>query len=408
MANLPTITKSPVGVVQTRNRHPRPPYDPDFQASADEEGPRQPHTLESIRLVRRRFSDEAQLELRNDASIMTWEIDIDRVLDPRKYDAQDEAVDQQTVRLVVVEPREVNHTEPSPCFLFLHGGVLCAATAYVGLHNASVWARQYNAVTVSVEYGLAPEAKGEEPAKDCYAALLWIQAAAERGWDWMRSLLLAQRAARAGEGVSVSEPGTELTLPRTRIDPRRVLMYGASAGGNLAAATAILARDREGPGRQMLCGLFLEAPMLCHKANTISSEQYAHSKYEFDTEASRYGWACHLDGQAPKEGNTSDTRRVGLDITQIESPGLATHLGDLPPMFLDCGSAEPFRDEIVQFAARSWACGGDTELHVWPGVPHGYAAKDPHATVSRQSLRTREDWIQRVITRGAPCKIDSV
>ena len=86
------------------------------------------------------------------------------------------------------------------------------------------------------------------------------------------------------------------------------------------------------------------------------------------------------------------------DISQYEAPARATDLEGLPPTFIDCASAEPFRDEIVIFASRLWAAGVCAELHVWPGGPHGYDRIAPDAPMSKQAREARLAWLRRVFT----------
>jgi acetyl esterase/lipase len=61
--------------------------------------------------------------------------------------------------------------------------------------------------------------------------------------------------------------------------------------------------------------------------------------------------------------------------------------GDLPPAFIDVGSAETFRDEDVSYASRIWQAGGSAELHVWPGGFHGFAMIAPDAAPSREATQ---------------------
>ena len=99
-------------------------------------------------------------------------------------------------------------------------------------------AEQLSCVVVSVEYRLAPEHPHPAPVEDCYAGLAWM----------------AEHAAEIG------------------VDPTRIVVAGGSAGGGLAAATALVARDRGGPA---LAGQILIYPMLDDRNDTPSSEEVA-------------------------------------------------------------------------------------------------------------------------------------
>ena len=83
------------------------------------------------------------------------------------------------------------------------------------------------------------------------------------------------------------------------------------------------------------------------------------------------------------------------------APARVEDLGGLPPTFLDVGSAETVRDEDVAYAERLWRCGGDAELHVWPGGCHGFDFLAPEAMVSKDARTARVRWLTRVLARSA-------
>lgn len=78
-------------------------------------------------------------------------------------------------------------------------------------------------------------------------------------------------------------------------------------------------------------------------------------------------------------------------------PARATDLSDLPPAFIDCGSAEVFRDEDVAYAGAIWAAGGEAELHVWPGGFHAFEGLVPQAALSREMVAARDNWVRRIL-----------
>ena len=89
--------------------------------------------------------------------------------------------------------------------------------------------------------------------------------------------------------------------------------------------------------------------------------------------------------------------RGGPDVSVYAAPARATQLHDLPPAFLDVGSAEIFRDETVAYADALWNAGGDAELHVWPGGFHAFDIFAPHTALSRGMIATRSAWMSRVL-----------
>ena len=186
------------------------------------------------------------------------------------------------------------------------------------------------------------------PVEDCYAGLSWTLAHA-------------------------AEIGT---------DPARVIVGGVSAGGGLAAAVALLARDRGAPA---LLGQLLVCPMLDDRNETPSARQMA-GLGVWDRSANYVGWTALL-GDA----------RGGPDVSPYAAPARAADLSGLPPAFIDVGSAETFRDEDVAYATRIWQAGGSAELHVWPGGFHGFAGAVPRAALSRAAVAAQRDWLGRLL-----------
>ncbi|UNX53538.1 alpha/beta hydrolase [Georgenia sp. TF02-10] len=229
-----------------------------------------------------------------------------------------------------------------------HGGGMVIGDARTGLPGVLDWAEELNLAVVSVDYRLAPETPHPGPVEDCYAGLVW----------------LAENAEELG------------------VDPRRIVIAGASAGGGLAAAVALLARDRGGPA---LLGQLLMCPMLDDRNDTVSAHQMAGLGI-WDRTSNETGWTALL-GQAAG----------GPDVSPYAAPARATDLSGLPPALIDVGSAETFRDEDVAYASRIWAAGGVAELHVWPGGCHGYDGFVPTAPISVQTQAARLAWLRRLL-----------
>ncbi|RCG28298.1 alpha/beta hydrolase [Sphaerisporangium album] len=237
----------------------------------------------------------------------------------------------------------------APCVYNIHGGGMVIGDRFTGMDRMlAEWAVDLGAVVVSVEYRLAPENPDPAPVEDCYAGLLWTAAHAR-------------------------ELGA---------DPERILVAGASAGGGLAAGVALLARDRGGP---RLIGQLLICPMLDDRNETLSSHQYDGIGV-WDRGSNETGWTALL-------GDRRGTGKVSI----YAAPARATDLSNLPPAFIDVGSAEVFRDEDVAYAMGIWAAGGVADLHVWAGGFHGFSGMAPHAAVSAAANETRTNWTRRIL-----------
>jgi acetyl esterase/lipase len=254
------------------------------------------------------------------------------------------------ISLFVVRPLAPPGNGPRPVIYHSHGGGMVLGNNRAGVEVVLEWARELDAVVVSVEYRLAPEHPYPAGVEDVYAGLLWT-------------------ARHAGELGG---------------DPERIVVAGASAGGGLTAALALLARDREGP-RPL--GQVLMYPMLDDRNDTPSAHQMA-GVGAWDRTANETAWTAVL-GEA----------RGGPDVPAYAAPARASDLSGLPPAFLDVGSAETFRDEVVDYASRIWRAGGVAELHVWPGGFHGFDAFAPHTVLARDARAARTAWLRRLLAR---------
>ncbi|MAQ13777.1 MAG: lipase [Sandaracinus sp.] len=235
-----------------------------------------------------------------------------------------------------------------PGVLFVHSGGLMFGDRFSGLDRMLEFVEDLGVVLISIEYRLAPEYPDPYPRDDVYAALEWV----------------ASRADDLG----------------VRLD--RLLIAGASAGGGLAAGAALAARDRGGP---RLRGQLLDYPMLDDRGTTRSTHQFDGIGV-WDRISNETGWSALL-GDA----------RGGPDVSPYAAPARATDLRDLPPAFIDVGSAEIFRDEAVAFADGLWNAGGHAELHVWPGGFHAFDIFAPHTALSRGMIQTRRAWMARLL-----------
>jgi acetyl esterase/lipase len=201
-------------------------------------------------------------------------------------------------------------------------------------------------VIVSVDYRLAPEHPYPAPVEDGYAGLIWTAAS----------------AAALG------------------IDPGRLAIGGKSAGAGLAAAAALMVRDRGGPAIALQ---MLLAPMLDDRNSTASSRQVT-AITVWDRHMNLRGWQAFLGSLFGAE-----------DLPPYASPGRVDDLGELPPTFIDVGTADLFRDEALEYATRLGRGGVPTEFHLWPGAYHGWDTWTPGAAISQATWRLRIEALRR-------------
>ena len=260
------------------------------------------------------------------------------------------ANDAPDVRALLLTPEGI--APGAPAILHLHGGAYIIGHPEMNVPDLMTTAHDLGCVVLSVDYRLSPEAPFPAAIEDCYAALGWLH----------------REATRLG------------------IDPARIAVMGESAGGGLAAALALLARDR---GKHALAFQLLDAPMIDDRTCLAAPHPVA-GKFVFRPESNRFGWACLLGEEPGGEG-----------VSCYAAAARATDLSGLPPAFIATGALDLFLEENLEYARRLARAGVPVELHVYPGCPHGFAmARD--ATVAKAAARDKLDALRRIFDRHDP------
>ncbi len=212
-------------------------------------------------------------------------------------------------------------TEALPVCVWLAGGGWALDTLAAAEPACRRLAAETPCAVASVRYRLAPEHRFPIPLEDCLDATRWLLA----------------RAARLG------------------LDAERVVIAGTSAGGNLAAATSLLARDRADVA---FSAQLLVYPVLLHDPRPAASEGTALVGF-LDRRDVDWCWSHYLttleDGSSP-----------------LASPLLADDLARLPPALIVTAELDPLRDEAERYAERLRQAGVPVELACFDGVPHGF------------------------------------
>jgi acetyl esterase/lipase len=192
---------------------------------------------------------------------------------------------------------------------------------------------------LSVEYRRAPEHPFPTPLEDAYAALHWLH-----------------------------EHASELG-----VDPDRVGVMGDSAGGGMAAALTILARDRGGPriARQILL-----MPMLDDRTVTPDPHIAPYLLWSYDD--SLTAWPALL-------GETAG----GPDVPATAAPARLEDATGLPPAYIEVGQLDVFRDEDTAYATKLSRAGVPVEFHLHPGVPHEFDSIAFNSDVARRAIADR-------------------
>jgi acetyl esterase/lipase len=239
--------------------------------------------------------------------------------------------DAPEVRVLVYRPK--NAPGPLPALLWIHGGGYVIGSADQDDPQVKSIVAQVGCVAVSVDYRLAPETPHPGPVEDCYAALAWLHAQA-------------------------NELG---------IDPARIAIGGASAGGGLAAGLGLLTRDR---GAIPLAFQLLIYPMLDDRTVSTEDPHPYTGEFLWTHDANRFGWTALL---AQEPG--------GADISPYAAAARATDLAGLPATYICVGTLDLFLEEDLEYARRLIRVGVPTELHLYPGAYHGFNLA-PEAAVS--------------------------
>ncbi|WP_369372971.1 alpha/beta hydrolase [Promicromonospora sp. Populi] len=315
----------------------RPPFDPELEASLALMAADLPPTLtpEMIPLMRQ--------------SMIGQDARLDDLFAEAGVERRDRTIpghEGDEIQVSVLSRQ--GRTGVGPGVFHTHGGGMIMGDRFVGVDLLLGWIKDFDAVVVTVEYRLAPEFPDPYPVRDCYAGLVWT----------------AEHAEELG------------------IDPDRILIAGASAGGGLAAGTALLARDEGGPA---LAGQVLICPMLDDRDQTVSTVQ-VDGVGVWDRGSNVTGWSALLGD-----------RRGTADVSVYAAPARATDLVGLPPAFIDCGSVEVFRDEDVAYATALWAAGVQAELHVWAGGFHGFEMMAAHTALAKAARTARDSWVARAL-----------
>ncbi len=249
---------------------------------------------------------------------------------------------QPTVRVYM--PTQVE--KPAPAIVYFHGGAFMLGDLNIEQLRCLRLAADGGCVVVSVDYRLSPEHPYPAGVEDCYAGLLWTVAHAD-------------------------ELG---------IDAGRVGVAGSSAGGALAAAVALMARDSKGPA---LAFQMLIYPVIDDRMTTASMRS-AEATPLFRRADAVVMWRYYL-GDDP-----------GV-FSPYAAPGRSTDLSGLPPAYVMVAEHDPLRDEGIEYAVALLHAGVPTELHCLAAVCHGFDLIVPHSAVGRRALDEQVAAVRRAL-----------
>ena len=233
-------------------------------------------------------------------------------------------------------------TAPAPGLIYIHGGGMIMGNLESQDEVLKISASELDMPIASIDYRKAPEHPYPAAPEDCNAGVCWV-------FDNATAL-----------GMDINNIG----------------LMGASAGGGLALATALMLRDREGPELKYLLPIY---PMIDDRHHTASSKAVLDIVI-WDREGSMEAWNWYLGDSAPDA---------------YAAPARAEDLSGLPPTYIDVGDLDLFRDEDILIAQRLSAAGVPVEFHLWTGAYHASELFAPQAALSQHIWATRYAAIRR-------------
>lgn len=255
------------------------------------------------------------------------------------------------VSLRVYRPRSLEG--PSPALLWTHGGGFLFGSPLQDEEGSIEFAQELGITVVAVRYRKAPQNTAPAPAEDAYAALSWTVGNADR----------------------------------LGIDPDRVAIGGASAGGGITAALALMCHDRGGPRPVFQ---LLVYPMLDDRT-TLRTDLDELTVRMWSVASNRFAWQAYL-GEAAG----------GAGVSPYAAPSRREDLSGLPPAWIGVGTLDLFHDEGLAYAERLRATGSPCETTVVPGAFHGFDTFFPKAGVVREFRREQVEALRSAFEESAP------
>ncbi len=242
----------------------------------------------------------------------------------------------------IYEPRN-KAAAKLPAIFWIHGGGYVLGHPDGDDSLCECFVEKINCAVFSVDYRLAPEHPYPAAIEDCYAALKWVVDNADE----------------------------------FNVDISKIAIAGASAGGGLTAALALMVRDRGEIKVAFQAPLY---PMIDDRNETPSSYEINEKNLPtaWNREANVVAWNMYLGKYASGE------------VPIYAAPARATDLSGLPPAYTFIGQLDPFRDETIEYVARLAQAGVPVEFHLYPGCFHGFDSIFNDAKISTQA---REEFI---------------
>jgi acetyl esterase len=240
---------------------------------------------------------------------------------PTDMEVQDRMIPTGEIEVPVRIYRPAGPHGPRPCIIYLHGGGFMKGDLDSSDTNAWGYAQETGACVVSVDYRLSPEHPHPAAFDDCYGVLGWV----------------------AREGTAIG------------IDAGKIALVGDSAGGSLAAAVCLAARDRGGPS---ISAQVLIYPCTGTDLNSASYVENADAPGLSTKSMESYYRLYLADNEDPED--------------PYARPDKANDFSNLPPAFIHPAEIDPIRDDGRAYASKLAMAGGDVVFKEAKGMIHGF------------------------------------
>ena len=254
--------------------------------------------------------------------------------------------DSAELSAYVIEPKLAEKPEKTlPCLVFFHGGGFMLKASGGHYKIAKEYAYKLPCKVVYVDYRLAPEWTFPTPAEDCFATYQWVLKHADK----------------------------------LSIDKNNIFIGGDSAGGNLATAVTLMARDRKLP---LPKGVLLIYPVTDRRMITASMQNFTDTPV-WDAKLSKMMWQCYLGKQEPEP-------------VEYASPVEAKSFKYFPPTYMEVAEFDCLHDEGVNLYMKIKTAGVVTELHEIRGGCHGYETA-ANSLLVRACMDIRIAWMRKLV-----------
>lgn len=266
-----------------------------------------------------------------------------KVLTERKYIKSN----GNRIKLLILKPDIPQQGEKKPGILWIHGGGYITGMAEMVYMSRSIHlVKKYGVTVISPEYRLAGQAPYPAALIDCYHALLYMKKHTE-----------------------------ELGIRKEQI-----MVGGESAGGGLAAALCMYAKDKRTVNIAYQMPLY---PMIDNEDTETSRDNHAPV---WNTKRNHYGWKQYLKGI------------TGGKVPAYAAPARRKYYSGLPPAYTFVCTAEPFYAETITYVRNMQEAGVDARIDIYLGMFHAFDMLLPFLPISKRAAEGFEKNFEYAMT----------